>query len=101
MQTTVERIKELIPSLPSRDIKLGYKFLEERNFRSLKELVDSAYYKVRKDRREDINSYPEVDLINLFYLKGEVESYCAVLELDVESELDDYTNFDNIDYEIS
>ena len=48
MSEAVERMKALMDSLPERDIPLGHKFLNERDFDSLKELVDSAIYKVKK-----------------------------------------------------
>ena len=38
----VDKIKSLIANLPLSDIKLGYKFLQERNFSELQLLVDSA-----------------------------------------------------------
>ena len=47
MSEPVERMKALMCSLPERDLPLGYKFLNERDFDSLKELIDSAIYKVR------------------------------------------------------
>lgn len=46
--TPVERIRKLISLLPEKDINLGYKFLDSRDFSSLKELVDSAIFKVKR-----------------------------------------------------
>ena len=53
MSEPVKRMKALMCSLPERDIPLGHKFLNERNFDSLKELVDSAIYKVRRSLKSD------------------------------------------------
>ena len=85
----VERIRELLPALPIGDIPYGEKFLNKRDFESLREIVESAEYKVRKARSRDTSSYPEVDLDNLIKLKGEIRYYCAQLDLpEQESDFD-------------
>lgn len=94
MSTT--KIKQLIENLPEKDINLGYKFLEKRDFDSLKELVDSAIYKVKKSRsKHDINNiekYINIDLDELNSLKAEVDSYVAQLHI-----MDEPDNFDIIE----
>jgi hypothetical protein len=94
MSTT--KIKQLIENLPEKDVNLGYKFLEKRDFDSLKELVDSAIYKVKKSRsKHDINNiekYINIDLDELNFLKAEVDSYVAQLHI-----MDEPDNFDIIE----
>lgn len=94
MSTT--KIKQLIENLPEKDINLGYKFLEKRDFDSLKELVDSAIYKVKKSRsKHDINNiekYINIDLDELNSLKAEVDNYVAQLHI-----MDEPDNFDIIE----
>lgn len=94
MSTT--KIKQLIENLPEKDINLGHKFLEKRDFDSLKELVDSAIYKVKKSRsKHDINNiekYINIDLDELNSLKAEVDSYVAQLHI-----MDEPDNFDIIE----
>lgn len=94
MNTT--KIKQLIENLPEKDINLGHKFLEKRDFDSLKELVDSAIYKVKKSRnKHDINSiekYINIDLDELNSLKAEVDNYVAQLHI-----MDEPDNFDIIE----
>lgn len=82
MSTQTKRIKELIKSLPERDIAFGTKFLTERNFESLKELVDSAIYKVKKNLKTDSpkEEYLKVNLDDLTELKSEVDLYLAMME---------------------
>lgn len=98
MSEPVNRMKALICSLPERDIPLGHKFLNERNFDSLKELVDSAIYKVKKSLKSDNpkEEYLKVNLDNLNRLKSEVDVYIVQLEI---SE-DDIYNEDFDDCEI-
>lgn len=91
MSEPVKRMEALIDSLPERDIPLGHKFLSERNFESLKELVDSAIYKVKKSLRTDNpkEEYLKVNLEDLSRLKSEVDLYLAMLEPD-EERFDDF-----------
>lgn len=91
MSGPVERMKALIGSLPEKDIPLGHKFLGERNFESLKELVDSAIYKVKKSLKTDNpkEEYLKINLEDLVELKSEVDLYLAMLEPD-EERFDDF-----------
>lgn len=77
MSNPVKRMKALMYSLPERDIPLGHKFLNERNFDSLKELVDSAIYKMRRSLQSDNpkEEYLKVNLEDLSKLKSEVDIY--------------------------
>ena len=83
MSKPVERIQALIGSLPERDIPLGHKFLNERDFDSLKELIDSAIYKVRRNLKSDNprEEYLKVNLEDLSRLKSEVDIYIVQLEI--------------------
>lgn len=97
MSEPVERMKALIDSLPERDIPLGHKFLSERNFESLKELVNSAIYKVKKSLKTDNpkEEYLKVNLEDLSRLKSEVDLYLVMLEPNEEI----YDNFDECEIE--
>lgn len=69
-------------SLPERDIPLGHEFLNERNFDSLKELIDSAIYKVKKNLKSDDpkEEYLKINLEDLQRLKSEVDIYIVQFE---------------------
>lgn len=90
----VLRIQKLISSLPERDINLGYKFVQNREFESLKELVDSAIVKVRKGLKKENprEEYLKVDLDLLNELKVEVDEYCVSLGIDLCDDYDDALN---------
>lgn len=82
MSRQLSRITALISSLPEKDISLGFNFLRERDFDSLKALVDSALYKVKKSRNDENprEEYLKVNLTELRKLKTEVDVYVAQLK---------------------
>lgn len=82
MSRQLSRITALISSLPEKDTSLGFNFLRERDFNSLKALVDSALYKVKKSRNDENprEEYLKVNLTELRKLKTEVDVYVAQLE---------------------
>ena len=82
MSRQLSRITALISSLPEKDTSLGFNFLRERDFDSLKALVDSALYKVKKSRNDENprEEYLKVNLTELRKLKTEVDVYGAQLE---------------------
>lgn len=82
MSRQLSRITALISSLPEKDTSLGFNFLRERDFDSLKALVDSALYKVKKNRNDENprEEYLKVNLTELRKLKTEVDVYVAQLE---------------------
>ena len=101
MSEPVERIKALMDSLPERDIPLGHKFLNERDFDSLKELVDSAIYKVKKSLKSDNpkEEYRKVNLEDLNMLKSEVDMYIIQLEIPEDGMYDEDLDFDDCEIE--
>lgn len=93
MSSPTNKIKKLISELPKRDIFLGYKFLEKRDFDSLKELVDSALIRTKKNLKtaDPKEEYLRVDLDGLNTLKAEIDLY--VMSIDLPEE-DNYTEDD-------
>ena len=90
--TAVERIRKLINTLPKSDIALGERFISERQFESLQELVDSAIFRINKSVRGPNlkEEYLEVDLWELKKLKAEVDVYVEQLQLPSEEEYEEY-----------
>lgn len=95
MSEPIQRMKNLIPHLPEKDIKLGFKFLDDRDFDSLQELVDSARYKVKKsqDSGNPKPQYADIDMGKLNELKAEVDTYTYQLRLP-DQEDEPCTDFD-------
>lgn len=88
----VERMRKLINQLPKSDIPLGERFINERQFEYLQELVDSAIFRVNKNVRGDNpkEEYLKVDLWELKRLKAEVDVYVEQLQLPSEEEYEEY-----------
>lgn len=88
MSKPVERMKSLMCNLPKKDTSLGYKFLENRDFDQLKELVDSAIYKIKKNLRSDNpkEEYLNINMTELSKLKSEVDTYTVQLNISYNEE---------------
>lgn len=91
MSTILHNIKNLIPFLPIKDVTLANKFLENRDFESLQELINSSIYIIKKNLKS-VNpreEYLALNLDKLASLKAEVDLYAIQLEipeLDLEEE---------------
>ena len=74
-------IERLIYALPTKDIELANKFIRERNFEFLQDLVNSAVYKVKRAKTIGDVSNPlmSVDIDSLLHLKSAVDIYCMRL----------------------
>ena len=99
MSNPIERMKNLINYLPNKDITLGKKFIESRDFESLQELVDSARYKVKKSQSSEQpkEEYTNIDLEKLSELKGEVDTY--ILSIFIPDADEDDSEVDYYDLE--
>lgn len=92
MSNPIEKMGALMSSLPEKDVPLGHKFLKERDFEALRDLVDSAVYKVKKNMNSECpeDRYLNVDFKSLMGLKAEVDAYAMCLELIEESVCGDF-----------
>ena len=90
MSTPIIKITNLIQYLPEKDIKFAKKFLKERQFEYLKEIVDSDIYKVLKDRKkeESVQKYTNIDLDSLYSLQSELSAYLLLLGINNEEDYD-------------
>lgn len=66
----IQKIRTLIPSLPDKDVPLGNKFLEARDWEELHNLVTSAITRIERAtiRRDD--KYANVNLADLYNLQS-------------------------------
>lgn len=80
-KSPVNKMKELVSNLPAKDISLAEKFIQARDFESLKELVDSAIIKIKKSQDIQVTEeqYDDINLTPLYELKSEVDSYLLLL----------------------
>lgn len=79
---TLETIKPLIQHLPHKDIAHALKFMELKDIESLKQIVDSAIYKIKKEKlAEDFITRRTDECVNcLETLKAEVDEYYFSIE---------------------
>lgn len=89
MKKPLQKIEELIPILPKKDAILASKFLKERNFECILELVQSDLYKLEKLNSEC--KEPNDDIIMLEELRSELVNYMSYL--DIPDNSDDYDCF--------
>jgi hypothetical protein len=87
---TVEKIRGLVHHLPEGDDNLAVRFIDVRDFESLKELVDSAIIRTKKSviSINPSEKYAKVDLDTLRELKASVDEY--VDQLDIPSDTYNY-----------
>lgn len=82
-KTPIQIMEELLCNLPEKDIKFAEKFIKERNFEALQELVISDIQKIEKKcnptslEPEDLKMEEALDA--LCKLRNEVESYLSLL----------------------
>ena len=68
----VQKIRKLIPSLPEKDIPIGNKLLEARNWEELQNLVSSAIVKMERSTSKGDNKYANIDLPSLYDLQASI-----------------------------
>lgn len=78
-------IRNLIKELPGKDSAICEKYLEERNFECIREIVESDIYKARQ-KAEPFDLLEEGSEINnhidkLLALKGALDEYMSYLEV--------------------
>ena len=79
----------MLQCLPQRDIQLANKFLNDRSFKSLLEIVDSDIYLVRKNLAKEVpdEEYVDIDLDSLLQLRSDISEYMSYLVLPEEDDL--------------
>lgn len=70
----VQRIRKLIPSLPEKDIPIGNKLLEARNWEELQNLVSSAIVKIERATSKGDEKYANIDLPSLYDLQASISN---------------------------
>lgn len=65
----IQKIRKLINNLPEKDISIGHKLLEERNWEELHNLVASDIKKIDKAIERGDNKYDNIDIISLYDLQ--------------------------------
>lgn len=83
MATPVERIKSLLENIPAKDIPYATKFLDDRDFESLRDLVKSDIQILRKKHDESLAE--QIDLLR--ELKAEIDAYLLMIGLEEDGDV--------------
>lgn len=78
MSTPVQRIKQLLFCVPEKDIPYANKFIKERDFEALRDLVKSDIRIFLKKKDESLEE--QIDSLRL--LKTEIDAYLLLLGLE-------------------
>lgn len=78
MSTPVQRIEQLLSCVPEKDIPYANKFIKERDFEALRDLVKSDIRILLKKKDESL----EEQIDNLRLLKTEIDAYLLLLGLE-------------------
>lgn len=71
----IQRLRKLIPKLPEKDIPIGNRLLEKRDWEELYNLVSSAITRVEKARAKQSERYKDVDLDSLYELSSAIPEF--------------------------
>lgn len=101
MSSPLKNIKKLIPYLPKEDIKFANKFLEERNYESLKELTWSSLERLERAYKKAVlpEKYQNIDIDKVRELAVECFDYYYLLYPEELNEGTDYNEEEEEDYE--
>lgn len=85
-------IRELSKELPEKDAILAEKFIKDREFEKLLEIVESDIYMVQQNEllEHPKEKFLNVDLEKLVQLKDAIEEYISFLIVPDNSEDDDW-----------
>lgn len=84
MSTPVQRIKQFLFCIPEKDIPYANKFIKERDFEALRDLVKSDIQILLKKNDESL----EEQIDSLRVLKIEIDSYLLLLGLEGDDEIE-------------
>lgn len=68
----IQKIRKLIPFLPEKDVPIGNKFLEARNWEELHNLVSSAIVKIERAKDKGSDKYINIDIVSLYDLQAAI-----------------------------
>ena len=68
----IQKLRNLIPKLPEKDIASCYKCLDKRDFVGMQQIVDTVIRRIEKDREKQEQKYADIDLDSLYVLQAEL-----------------------------
>lgn len=79
MPSQLQKIKSLIPYLPSKDANLANKFIEKHDYESLKDLTWSFYSVVENSIEKEDNKYSNINLDKIRELAVLADEYYSLV----------------------
>lgn len=68
----IQKLRQLVPKLPNKEIPACYKYLDERDFTSMEQIVNTVIHRIEKDREKQEQKYADIDLDSLYILQAEL-----------------------------
>lgn len=68
----IQKLRQLVTKLPEKEIPACYKCLDERDFTSMEQIVNTVIYRIEKDRKKQEQKYADIDLDSLYILQAEL-----------------------------
>ena len=93
---TVDDISNLLIYLPGKDFSIGSRFLGERKFEELLELVESCIklYKRSSTYRE---KYPNFNMEKMMEFRSVIQEYCRFLYIEDGLEEEDFETLEKLE----
>lgn len=89
-------IGELLIYLPGKDFSIGSKFLSERKFEELLELVESC---IKQYKRSSVyrEKHPDFDMEKMLEFRSLIQEYCRFLYIEEETEEEDFETLEKLE----
>jgi hypothetical protein len=93
---TVDDISNLLIYLPGKDFSIGSRFLGERKFEELLELVESC---IKQYKRSSVyrEKYPNFDMEKMMEFRSVLQEYCRFLYIEEELEEEDFETLEKLE----
>ena len=93
---TVDDISNLLIYLPGKDFSIGSRFLGERKFEELLELVESC---IKQYKRSSVyrEKYPNFDREKMMEFRSVLQEYCRFLYIEEELEEEDFETLEKLE----
>lgn len=97
MSSPLQKIKELVPYLPEGDIPFATKFLDKRDYESLKDLTWSSLKRAENALSKEVipDKYKDLDMDKLRELALECNAYYYLIYPEELEEDNDYNDLDD------
>ena len=68
----IQKLRQLVTKLPEKEIPACYKCLDEKDFTSMEQIVNTVICRIEKDREKQEQKYANIDLDSLYILQAEL-----------------------------